>query len=558
MFKGKILLIASSLLLGTALTAYNTNLTRVNATTNEKMVYSYSLQKDDFSTTKAETTLNNVKWNVDITWSNSSDKYIAFDNDKGTQFGSAKKYVTKMDITLSSEKFQNINKVIINTCGAKDTNASLEVKVGNDALGNKVNLTTYESNNVDKTSYTFTVGELPSLNGNISLHYNQTSQKAIYLKSISVYTKANTTPETPDGLLSTLSTKSKLSFNYKKETVMEEETKDTWYLKPIEQTSDLKIDNNPYDLLEGHLLLSKDADYQNPLNISEYFTSISLDANGSSNLYCGGTGTNCSIRLYTSIDSSKIGGSLTFESKIKITNVSISYKWKDGTVDSRVGYVDYGENVDAVKFGTEVQESILNIDNINSTKLTIKNKNFSTNTNEKSKLFITSISFKFDSEKVMVEKVKYSTSNLKIRLGALVDYQNIWSKLSVDSYGVYAATKESIDSLNITSLKTYLQDNSSYSELIKNVSTTNQPLRVDENGLENADGNFVMWNVIVNVPEVKYNADIYAVAYVKLTDGNFVYLNEKVTSPTKEAEYYLSQENTDLSEDVINALKTIK
>lgn len=554
MFKGKILLIASSLLLGTALTAYNTNLTKVNATTSEEMVYSYSLKSGDFSTTKTETTLNNVKWNVGITWSTSS-KYIAFDNDKGAHFGSGTKYFSKMDITLSSENFQNVNKVIINTCGAKGTNASLEVKVGNDVLGNKVNLTTYDSNNVDKTSYTFTNGEMPSLNGNISLHYNQTSEKAIYLKSISVYTKANTTPETPDGLLSTLSTKSKLSFNYKKETVMEEEVKDTWYLKPIEQTSNLTIDNNPYDLLEGHLLLSKDADYQNSLNISEYFTSISLAANGSTHLYCGGTKTaNTSIRLYTSEDSNKIGGSLTFESKIKITNVSISYKWLDGSEASRVGYVDYGENIDAVKFGTEEQECILNIDNINSTKLTIKNSSKTSN----QKLYITSINFKFDSEKVMVEKVKYSTSNLKIRLGALVDYQNIWSKLSVDSYGVYAATKESIDSLNITSLKTYLQDNSTYSELIKNVSTTNQPLRVDENGLENANGNFVMWNVIVNVPEVKYSADIYAVAYVKLTDGKFVYLNEKVTSPTKEAEYYLSQENTDLSEDVINALKTIK
>lgn len=552
MFKGKILLIASSLLLGTALTAYNTNLTKVNATTSEEMVYSYSLKSGDVSTQNVDKTLtlNNVKWNVDITWDTSS-KYIAFDNDKGAHFGSGTKYFSKMDITLSSEKFQNVNKVIINTCGASSTNASLEVKVGNDVLGNKVNLTTYDSNNVDKTSYTFTTGEMPSLNGNISLHYNQTSKKAIYLKSISVYTKANT-PETPDGLLSTLSTKSKLSFNYKKETVMEEEVKDTWYLKPKEDGGSLSIDNSPYDLLNDYLMLSKDADYQNSLNISEYFTSISLAANGSSNLYCGGTGTNCSIRLYTSSDSSKIGGSLTFESKIKITNVSISYKWKDGTVDSRVGYVDYGENVDAVKFGTG--EGTLNIDNINSTKLTIKNSSKESN----QKLYITSINFKFDSEKVMVEKVKYSTSNLKIRLGALVDYQNIWLKLSVDSYGVYAATKESIDSLNITSLKTYLQDNSTYSELIKNVSTTNQPLRVDENGLENANGNFVMWNVIVNVPEVKYSADIYAVAYVKLTDGKFVYLNEKVTSPTKEAEYYLSQENTDLSEDVINALKTIK
>lgn len=552
MFKGKILLIASSLLLGTALTAYNTNLTKVNATTNEEMVYSYSLQSGVFSEDKTSYTLNNVQWDVTYTWNDSSKTYFGSDKTKGIQFGSSKSWLKQLDFTLSSENFKNINKVVVNTSGASNTKASLEVKVGNSLLGNKEKLTSSNS------SYIFTLSDASTLNGNISLHYSQTTGVAIYLKSISVYTKANTTPETPDGLLSALSTKSKLSFNYKKETVMEEEVKDTWYLKPIEQTSDLKIDNNPYDLLEGHLLLSKDADYQNPLNISEYFTSINLDANGSSNLYCGGTETNCSIRLYTSIDSSKIGGSLTFESKIKITNVSISYKWKDGTVDSRVGYVDYGENVDAVKFGTDTHESILNIDNINSTKLTIKNKNFSTNTNEKSKLCITSINFKFDSEKVMVEKVKYSTSNLKIRLGALVDYQNIWSKLSVDSYGVYAATKESIDSLNITSLKTYLQDNSTYSELIKNVSTTNQPLRVDENGLENANGNFVMWNVIVNVPEVKYSADIYAVAYVKLTDGKFVYLNEKVTSPTKEAEYYLSQENTDLSEDVINALKTIK
>ena len=553
MFKGKILLIASSLLLGTVLTAYNTNLTKVNATTNEEMVYSYSLQEGDISEDKTSYTLNNVKWNVTYTWNDSSKTYFGFDKTKGIQFGSSNNWLKQLDFTLSSENFQNINKVIVNTSGASKTKASLEVKVGNSLLGNKEKLTSSNS------SYTFTLSDASTLNGNISLHYNQTSKSAIYLKSISVYTKANTTPETPDGLLSTLSTKSKLSFNYKKETIMEEETKDTGYLKPIEQISNLKIANSPYELLNDYLLLSKDADYQNPLNISEYFTSISLAANGSNNLYCGGTGANCSIRLYTSEDSNKIGGSLTFESKIKITNVSISYKWKDGTVDSRVGYVDYGENVDAVKFGTEEQESILKIDNINSTKLTIKNKYFSTNTNEKKpKLFITSINFKFDSEKVMVEKVKYSTSNLKIRLGALVDYQNIWSKLSVDSYGVYAATKESIDSLNITSLKTYLQDNSSYSELIKNVSTTNQPLRVDENGLENTNGNFVMWNVIVNVPEVKYSADIYAVAYVKLTDGNFVYLNEKVTSPTKEAEYYLSQDNANLSEDVINALKTIK
>ena len=131
--------------------------------------YSYTFTAKQFSANGSKT-LNSVSWTLA-----GNGNYWGYEATKGQQFGSGSApYKT---LTLSTSGISGtITKIIINTSGAKDVNASFTVSVGGTQWGNSTKLTT------TATDYTFT----GSKSGEIKFSYTQTSSKALYIKSISV------------------------------------------------------------------------------------------------------------------------------------------------------------------------------------------------------------------------------------------------------------------------------------------------------------------------------------------------------------------------------------
>ena len=141
--------------------------------------YSYTFTAKQF-------TANGTKKLDGVDWTLSGDgNYWGYDSTKGQQFGSGNAPYKSM--TLTSESFSNVSKIVINTSGASSISGSFTVTVGGTTVGSSTKLT------ASATNYTF---ECDSLSGPVVLTYTQTSSKAIYIKSISVtYTEGNNVPE---------------------------------------------------------------------------------------------------------------------------------------------------------------------------------------------------------------------------------------------------------------------------------------------------------------------------------------------------------------------------
>ena len=140
--------------------------------------YTYTFAKDDLGangTPSSEVTLNGVKWNFSMT--DSGSKYLGWDSNetaKGVQIGKGSDPAT--EVVLSTEGVKGTVKSIkVNTSGASDTDAVLNVTVGGAAFGTQATLTK------TATDYTFT----GSASGKIVLKWTCT-QKAIYVKSIEI------------------------------------------------------------------------------------------------------------------------------------------------------------------------------------------------------------------------------------------------------------------------------------------------------------------------------------------------------------------------------------
>ena len=133
--------------------------------------YEFTAQQYKANETK---TLNGVDWTLA-----GDGNYWGYDSQygKGQQFGSGSAPYTSM--TLTSSSFDNVAKVIINTSGAKSTNAKLIVKVNGVQVGDAISLTK------DASEYTFTLPAITT--GAVEFSYTQTSAKAIYIKEIQVH-----------------------------------------------------------------------------------------------------------------------------------------------------------------------------------------------------------------------------------------------------------------------------------------------------------------------------------------------------------------------------------
>lgn len=126
----------------------------------------------------AEVTLNGVKWNFSMV--DSGSKYLGWDSNesaRGVQIGKSKDVAT--EVVLSTTGIAGTVKSIkVNTSGASDTDAKLNVTVGGAAFGSEVVLTS------TATDYTLT----GSASGEIVLKWTCTA-KAIYIKSIEIVTE---------------------------------------------------------------------------------------------------------------------------------------------------------------------------------------------------------------------------------------------------------------------------------------------------------------------------------------------------------------------------------
>ncbi|MDE5714618.1 MAG: hypothetical protein K2I42_00625, partial [Anaeroplasmataceae bacterium] len=138
----------------------------------EVISYTYTFTSKAISSIDTPTALGDETWTVA-----GDGNYFGYSSDKGEQFGSGSKpYKT---LTLSSGGTHNkVTKIVIEASTASGASATMNCTVG-ETLGVPQALTT------TSTAYTF---EFSEVTGNIIISVDQTTSKAIYIKSITIYT----------------------------------------------------------------------------------------------------------------------------------------------------------------------------------------------------------------------------------------------------------------------------------------------------------------------------------------------------------------------------------
>ena len=142
--------------------------------------WSYTFVKEDVKdgfgevySAPVSVAFNGLTWKLEM----QSSTYLGFDSSigRGLQMGKSKEPATS--ITLSTEGISGtIKKIVVNTSGAKNTDAKLSVYVGGTAMGSQVAVTT------TATDYTFE----GSASGKIELKWTNSAAAAVYVKSISI------------------------------------------------------------------------------------------------------------------------------------------------------------------------------------------------------------------------------------------------------------------------------------------------------------------------------------------------------------------------------------
>lgn len=136
----------------------------------QETVYTYELTQKTWDDNGVRE-LDGINWSLDAPGAG----YWGYDNAKGQQIGSGGSPATS--INLSTEDFKGtIKSVEIETSGAKSIDATIQVKVGNVDYGNAIKITT------TNTPYRFE----GQSSGKVEVIWTNNSEKAIYLKKITV------------------------------------------------------------------------------------------------------------------------------------------------------------------------------------------------------------------------------------------------------------------------------------------------------------------------------------------------------------------------------------
>lgn len=145
----------------------------------QETVYTYELTQKTWDGNGVRE-LDGINWSLDAPGAG----YWGYDNAKGQQIGSGGSPATS--INLSTEDFNGtIKSVEIETSGAKSINATIQVKVGNVDYGNATKITT------TNTPYRFE----GQSSGKVEVIWTNNSEKAIYLKKITVTYEEGATPQ---------------------------------------------------------------------------------------------------------------------------------------------------------------------------------------------------------------------------------------------------------------------------------------------------------------------------------------------------------------------------
>lgn len=160
--------------------------------------WTYTFTKKEFSSLSSAT-LTNVEsvskdWTLDGEYKTSG--YYGYDGTKGQQFGSGSDPFSSLILT-SDSGVDGIEDVVINTSGASSIQATVSVSVagtpfiikGSDPAEDSADLT------ATATEYTFTSPDGKLYAGDIVISYENSSSKAIYLKSISLNPDTRIDPE---------------------------------------------------------------------------------------------------------------------------------------------------------------------------------------------------------------------------------------------------------------------------------------------------------------------------------------------------------------------------
>ena len=162
-------------------------------------VYSYTFVSGVFDD-ESTVALGDVNWTLNMVDST----HLGWDSNlgRGVQFGKSADPATS--ITLTSDSFSNVSKIVINTSGASGTDAKLTVTVGGTQIGEVISTTT------SAAEYEFTSKN--PLSGSIELDYTLTTA-AVYIKSIEVYC---TVPAAED-VINTVDASMQLAYKYVEE-----------------------------------------------------------------------------------------------------------------------------------------------------------------------------------------------------------------------------------------------------------------------------------------------------------------------------------------------------
>ncbi len=149
-------------------------------TESDEWTYTFTGKVFDSNTSA---TLNGT---TDLSWTLAGDGgYWSYDSTKGHQFGSSNKPYTTMTLTANLGNTSGISDVKINTSGASDIAATVSISVGGTPFEVSTDVTTASLTST-ATDYKFSSPDGNMFAGDIVISYNQTSSKAIYIKTITV------------------------------------------------------------------------------------------------------------------------------------------------------------------------------------------------------------------------------------------------------------------------------------------------------------------------------------------------------------------------------------
>lgn len=149
----------------------------VNADITSETTWSHTISAKTWSAYGAQT-INSKSWTAAVT---SGGDNFGYDATKGQQFGKAADPC--QGLTLSSSAFsETVSTVKVSTSGASSVNASISVTVGSTAFKSEGSESVTIS--ATNTEYTFT----GSATGTITISWNLSNEKALYLKALSVTT----------------------------------------------------------------------------------------------------------------------------------------------------------------------------------------------------------------------------------------------------------------------------------------------------------------------------------------------------------------------------------